>query len=68
MSEFHATPNTVRHNHAERVFAEKLAADVLNLRSIRAASVLVYTSEAPQESAPQNPATSQLRIAQESGR
>jgi hypothetical protein len=47
MSEFHATPSTVRTSHGRRVWAEKLAADALNLRSVRTASVRVHTSESP---------------------
>lgn len=49
MSEsFTPDPNMLRRNHAERVLADKLAADALNLRSIRTASVLSYTSESAQ--------------------
>lgn len=64
MSEFHATPNTVRHNHAERVFAEKLAADALNLRSVRTASVLVRTVQS--EGYESTPQVRVARTAQES--
>lgn len=49
MSEsFTPDPNMLRRNHATRVLADKLAADALNLRTIRTASVLSYTSESAQ--------------------
>jgi hypothetical protein len=51
MTENNSTPSplNVRKGHAQQVFRTKQAADALNLRSVRTAPVLAYTSETPKK-------------------
>lgn len=61
-SNFSATPANVAHARRVRRTRDMLAADALDLRSIRTASVRVHTSQSPAYEAPNGTVDASARI------